>query len=270
MTRVGEWVGRVIHDAVVQPERLRQIYEENRSGDLLDLMVAYKRDAYHHLGFLYGFVRRLAELMPPPLMLVETGVQEGNSAAIMLLGLADSGVPGRLWSVDKADAVYKVGSLGIVADDRKGPTIGTGEMVPERLRGRWSLAIGDAKDVLADVLDDAGPLALFHHDSLHTPEHMAFEFGAAWPRLRPGGVLAADDALWTRALDDLAARENVHAHYAQNTRHLGAGGFVVKGETTRAVLARLGDEARIASEGLGVSRYWGGTPAEPAARPGAR
>ena len=35
---------------------------------------------------------------------------------------------------------------------------------------------------------------MFFHDSLHTPEHMRFEFDAAWPHVAPGGVLASDDA----------------------------------------------------------------------------
>src|SRR6266849_2616743 len=48
-------------------------------------------------------------------------------------------------------------------------------------------------------------LDLFTHDSLHTYEHMKFEFEQAFPFLRPGGILIADDALWNDAFWDFAS-----------------------------------------------------------------
>lgn len=35
---------------------------------------------------------------------------------------------------------------------------------------------------------------LFVHDSLHTRDNLLFELRAAWPKLRLGGLLMADDA----------------------------------------------------------------------------
>ena len=46
-------------------------------------------------------------------------------------------------------------------------------------------------------MEDAtdGEIGLFFHDSLHTREHMLFEFETAWPHLAGGGYLVADDVL---------------------------------------------------------------------------
>jgi len=46
---------------------------------------------------------------------------------------------------------------------------------------------------LPPLLDDLGRIDVFFHDSLHTREHMLFEFERAWAHLKPGGVLVSDD-----------------------------------------------------------------------------
>jgi hypothetical protein len=40
---------------------------------------------------------------------------------------------------------------------------------------------------------DLPEIDLFVHDSLHTCRNMMMEFKLIWPRLRPGGILIADD-----------------------------------------------------------------------------
>jgi predicted O-methyltransferase YrrM len=66
------------------------------------------------------------------------------------------------------------------------------------LRGRWELRVGDARTLLPALLHEVGEIGLFLHDSLHTREHMLFEFETAWSHLVPGGVLAADDVFQRR------------------------------------------------------------------------
>jgi predicted O-methyltransferase YrrM len=51
---------------------------------------------------------------------------------------------------------------------------------------------------------------IFIHDSLHTYEHMIWEFEASYPSLRVGGLLFADDALWNHAFSDFARRHGEH------------------------------------------------------------
>jgi Methyltransferase domain len=200
------------------------------------MMMIFKREMFHHLAYLYGFTRYLAERFAgTPLGIVETGVQEGASSAFILQALADeraAGNPGgHLWSVDLPNVVYPVESMGKVADDTLPPWAETGIMVREELRGDWTLAIGDARERLPGVLEEAGPVHLFHHDSLHTRDHMDFEFSAAWPHVVEGGIMAADDALWTRSLAYFARGHRLFPWYAQNPRTPGAGGFVVREAT---------------------------------------
>ena len=48
---------------------------------------------------------------------------------------------------------------------------------------------------------------MFHHDSLHTWDHMTWEFETAYPHLRPDGVLASDDIHGAATLREIL-REN--------------------------------------------------------------
>ncbi len=69
---------------------------------------------------------------------------------------------------------------------------------------RWTLHIGDTRELLPPLLERLGTVDLFIHDSLHTYDHMMFEFECAWPHIRPGGFLIADDALWNKSFDEFA------------------------------------------------------------------
>jgi Methyltransferase domain len=67
-----------------------------------------------------------------------------------------------------------------------------GRAVPERLRGRWHLSLGDARELLPS-LPAPQPWDVFFHDSEHSRAHMLWEYGVAWSHLRPGGLLISDD-----------------------------------------------------------------------------
>jgi len=66
------------------------------------------------------------------------------------------------------------------------------------------LHIGDVKAVLPGLLEELGKVDIFIHDSLHTQEHMRYEFELAYPHIKPGGMLFADDALWNPAFPEFA------------------------------------------------------------------
>ena len=82
--------------------------------------------------------------------------------------------------------------------------------MPDWLRGRWKFHLGDARQILPPLARELPPLDLFTHDSLHTYEHMKFEFEQAFPLLRPGGILVADDALWNERSGILHAPRGCH------------------------------------------------------------
>jgi len=94
-----------------------------------------------------------------------------------------------------------------------------GWIVPSWLRDRWKVHLGDATVLLPKLLCSLGPIDVFIHDSLHTAEQMNFEFQTAYPRLRTGGYLIADDALWNQAFLDFARSQ--HVRDAQIIRGVG-------------------------------------------------
>ena len=124
-----------------------------------------------------------------PRTVVETGPYNGASSAFILRALEDNG-EGRLHSFDLPEARD---ALGHPAGREPG------WLVPDELRHRFEVTLGDTRETLGPALGRLGEIDLFFHDSLHTARHMLFEFRAAWPRLRAGGVLVSDDVFWNPA-----------------------------------------------------------------------
>ena len=126
-----------------------------------------------------------------PQTVVETGPFNGASSAFILRALAENGA-GRLLSFDRRDARD---ALGVPLAAGREP----GWLVPDELRARFELVLGDLRATLRPRLAREPRIDLFFHDSLHTFGHMWFEFRTAWSRLAHGGVLASDDVFWNPA-----------------------------------------------------------------------
>lgn len=126
-----------------------------------------------------------------PRVVVETGVLYGGSSAHILAALAANG-RGELHSVD----------LGCAPDEPPHDFL-----VPPDLRARWNYIMGHARQELPRLLDRLGTIDLFHHDSLHTFEHMTWEFETAARHLSPDGVISSHDVLVADSLRHLF-REN--------------------------------------------------------------
>jgi len=152
------------------------------------------------LGYLYDICLRVR-----PEKVVETGVHHGVSTAFILKALKETG--GRLYSIDLPNVEYQTDDLATQSDALLGPE--PGFLVPEALRTNWELKIGDARSILPTLLTSIGPIDLFHHDSMHTYEHMKFEFETAFPHLREGGLLLSDDVSWSRAFEDFCRTRNL-------------------------------------------------------------
>ncbi|HEV2382718.1 MAG TPA: class I SAM-dependent methyltransferase [Terriglobia bacterium] len=134
----------------------------------------------------YAAVRALR-----PDLVVETGVASGVSSAYILLAL-ERNQKGTLHSVEVGDPAYLP------------PGKETGWVVPHRLRARWRLHIGDVRTILLPLLRELGEVGIFIHDSLHSYDHMKWEFELAHPHIKRGGLLLADDALWNPAFPEFA------------------------------------------------------------------
>lgn len=134
-----------------------------------------------------------------PEIVVETGVANGISSSYFLRALRENGT-GHLHSIDHGGTEY-------LPEGRS-----TGWIVPGDLRDRWTLHLGDARVELPPLLEQLGEIDVFVHDSLHTYEHMTFEFRAAFPALRPGGVLLSDDASRHGAFPDFVVEVGSPLH----------------------------------------------------------
>jgi predicted O-methyltransferase YrrM len=122
-----------------------------------------------------------------PREVVETGVLYGASSAHILAALARNGA-GELRSVEIG------GPAGEPAHDF---------FIPSELRGPWHLILGDSRRELPSLLDRLPAVDLFHHDSLHTFEHMTWEYTTVLPHLSAHGVLSTDDVLRPHSVREL-------------------------------------------------------------------
>lgn len=117
---------------------------------------------------LYALVR-----LARPRVLLEVGVADGYSTALILGALEKNGV-GELHSVDIRDDV------GVLIDDRV----------------RWHLHVSTDQTAFRDLARLAGrirPLDVFFHDSDHRFVPQTREYELAEGTLSPGGYLISDD-----------------------------------------------------------------------------
>jgi len=155
--------------------------------------------------YLYAVLRTVR-----PEVMVETGVANGFSTAFSLLAL-QANETGRLHSVDMPREVgreYEPGTF-YEGEGRAGIPPGSepGWLIPEALKKRWTLILGRSQEELPPLLGRLGTIDTFMHDSEHSFDCMWFEFSAAWPALRQGGVLVSDDVNSTQAFGRFAAQE---------------------------------------------------------------
>ncbi len=135
----------------------------------------------------YALVRALA-----PSIIVETGVANGISSSYLLLA-CKLNEKGHVYSID-------IDSREFVSEGKE-----IGWIVPDYLRSRWTLTLGDAREALPALLLRLGEIDIFIHDSAHEYEHMMFEFEQSYPHIRSGGLLLSDDVSFNSAFDDFVA-----------------------------------------------------------------
>jgi predicted O-methyltransferase YrrM len=128
-----------------------------------------------------------------PRVIVETGVQSGISSLYILRALQING-SGLLYSVD--------------LPDREPERVG--EAVPSNLRLNWHLLLGNSKVLLPQLFEEIKTsIDLFLHDSLHTYEHMLFEFECSLKHLSKKGIIISHDILANNAFDDFCNKNNL-------------------------------------------------------------
>jgi len=165
------------------------LWDENKKRLIL-YPNCYGSQMTRELPSLYLMVR----LMKP--LIIETGVSSGASSAYILQALIDN-KKGELISIDLPPDSLPEGKE-------------SGWVVPRKLRDLWNLHIGDSKIILKQLLDKVGIIDVFLHDSLHTYEHMVWEFNTAWQFLRKGGLFLSHDVGANEAFFDFMKQKNIH------------------------------------------------------------
>lgn len=178
----------------------------------------------HH--FLYALVR-----LNQPRVIVETGVFDGFYSACFLQALFENeergGKGGTLVSID-LPANEEIEDSTRRLPVRTGLPRGEqpGWAIPAHLRRLWRPHFGDSRQLLPKVLVQVDEVDLFFHDSLHTHDHMTFEFETAWPKLSQQGLLLSHDVHWNRAFRQFARAKSRKTHVAHGF------GLIRKAETT--------------------------------------
>jgi predicted O-methyltransferase YrrM len=156
---------------------------------------------------LYMLVRKYQ-----PKIVVETGVARGASSAYILCAMRENGF-GHLYSIDLPaqkvaveENTQRESHRYTLSDGQTHKHYEIGHRVPDYLKDKWTLILQDSKIALPELMQQLGSIDFFYHDSLHTFEHMQFEFDTAWPHINPGGLLLSDDVLWNRAYHDACAK----------------------------------------------------------------
>ena len=150
--------------------------KENPAGRL-------NRQSQEHAGFfLYLLVRAIK-----PEIFVETGVSAGESSTYILQAMYDND-SGTLHSIDLPRAIVEKGLTTIIPEGKS-----SGWLIPENLKDRWKLHLGKSEELLPELLKKLKTIDIFFHDSLHTYEHMMFEYSTSWDFIKKSGVLISDD-----------------------------------------------------------------------------
>jgi len=174
--------------------------------------VRHERPAWPTWAELVYLLVRLAR----PAVFCETGVFDGKSSAIILQALEDNG-SGVLVSVDLPARATIQNSTERMINSTLPPARDPGWTIPERLRHRQRLLLGDSSELLPRVFAEFSAVDVFMHDSLHTYEHMSFEYSLAWEHLRDGGFLLSDDIYEAAAFHDFCR--------ARDLTYVAVGGF---------------------------------------------
>ncbi len=145
---------------------------------------------FFHAVSLYVLVRLVR-----PRIVVETGGTPGKSSAFILQAMHRNKL-GELYTIDLPPERTSQPNLTVVeAHLNLGPGLQANWCVPESLRDRQHLLLGPAQDLLPSLLSKLHGVDIYIDDSDHSYQHMLWELRTAYPFMRKGGYLWADDML---------------------------------------------------------------------------
>lgn len=184
-------------------------------------IIAQKNSRHEALYIpLYLMVRILK-----PEYVIETGVHRGVSSLFILKALNDNN-RGILYSIDLPLAEYDSDTRGSTKSILPPEKIGI--CIPDNLRKRWNLILGDSKKELPPLLAKIQTIDMFVHDSEHTYEHMVWEFQTVWPYIKSGGLLIADDTNWNDAFEKFVGEVGCDSMQLNRDKGVETFGMIIK------------------------------------------
>ncbi|HTT26406.1 MAG TPA: class I SAM-dependent methyltransferase [Thermoplasmata archaeon] len=178
------------HDARASRKRLAEAQGERRLfAHLAREHDREGRESYVEIDApfeLYALVRLLR-----PTHVVEVGVSSGVSSAYLLSALDRNG-HGTLHSVDRPARARPGGRTPVRSSWSLPAGRSSGWAVPEDLRARWDLRIGDKARVLPLLARELPRIDLFLYDVPHEEAATRRELGEVDARIPPGGVVIID------------------------------------------------------------------------------
>jgi hypothetical protein len=178
-----------------------------------------------HSGDFDVYILHVLSLALTPEVVVETGVASGRSSAATLEALRKNG-KGKLYSVDLPQhyegdepGQYQTheGNTELRGFVPKGEQ--PGWLIPDPLRERWQLILGDSNVELPKLLSTLPKVDIFYHDGDHSYETMIKEFAWAWEKIPSGGFLLSDDTDWNTAWEEFCTANP--GAYQFKYRHFG-------------------------------------------------
>ncbi len=153
------------------------------------------------ITWFYALVRELK-----PERVVETGVARGCMTSLILTAL-NKNKKGELVSIDISPTSLPGGEK-------------SGFLVPEEYKDRWTLHVGDAKDILVPILREKSS-DIFIHDSLHTYGHMMWEYVSAFVNMPSGSIIISDDIRLNNAWRDFTHNFKLPRFYEPTNPNMG-------------------------------------------------
>lgn len=172
---------------------------KQRHQEYVDVDVERIRNNYpkeiHGPGGAYAMLYFLVRKYQPDYM-VETGVSLGCSSHAILTAMEENG-KGELHSSDFPYFRIKEAEKYI------------GMVVPERLRGRWTLYLeGDEKN-LPEIYSKVPHVDIFHYDSDKSYQGRQNAYDLTAPKMSKGGMMLFDDTNDNAFFYDLLKNENL-------------------------------------------------------------
>ena len=211
---------------LVQDQEFRESLEERFHevrGKRIRLFGEKSESDYHPTMRMIYYCVRLSQ----PRIAVDTGVLDGFSSAAILKAMRDN-EKGFLYSidlparreVDESSDKMLYGYLPTGHDP--------GWVIPDALTSRWEVRLGSSRNLLEPLLEELGTIDYFLHDSLHTAEHMMWEYVTAWSVLADSGLLMSDDVFWNRAFRQFSRQAGPRPEFVRGM------GMLLKGDSSRA------------------------------------